>query len=176
MFGILLIISALLQCLRTPYHSIIIAAGHFKETKYAAYGEALINITLSIALVIKFGLTGVTIGTVSAVLFRFVFYVYYLSKHIFYRSVGLFIKRTVINVANFSAIVVSGRIIVTMFRITDYFQWLMAGICVGAVSCVITFLFNLFFYKSDFDFVTKCFRRQRAACIEESEECCKEST
>ena len=71
----------------------IIAAGHFKQTKIAAYGEAILNLTVSIILVFNFGLIGVAIGTVIATLFRFVYYAYYLSKNIFYRSISRFIKR-----------------------------------------------------------------------------------
>ena len=78
-FSLLLVISSLVFCLRFPYHSMIIAAGKFKETRWAAFGEAFINIILSIILVMKYGLTGVAVGTVTAILFRFLYYVYYLG-------------------------------------------------------------------------------------------------
>ena len=65
-FAFVLTIASVLYCLRMPYHSMIIAAGHFKQTRWAAYGEAAINIGLSIILVVNFGLIGVAIGTVVA--------------------------------------------------------------------------------------------------------------
>ena len=99
LFAFLLVIASLLYCLRIPYHSLTIAAGHFRQTQLAAYGEAAINITVSILLVIQFGLIGVAIGTVTAVLFRFCYYAWYLSKHILFQSILIFIKHLLANAA-----------------------------------------------------------------------------
>ncbi len=70
----------------------VIAAGHFKQTQIAAYGEAMINVIFSVLLVSKFGLVGVAVGTLLATLFRLFYYVIYLSSHICFRNVGLFIR------------------------------------------------------------------------------------
>lgn len=101
-FALILLVSAVLYCLRMPYHSIVIAAGHFKQTEMASYGEAVINMGVSVLLVSRLGLVGVAIGTTAAVLFRFLYYVWYLSGHIFDRPVRLFIKRFMIDAAVYS--------------------------------------------------------------------------
>ena len=147
LFGILLTIACLLHCLRTTYHNMIIAAGHFKQTNIASYGEAAINIVISILLVIKFGLVGVAIGTVTATLFRFSYYAIYLSKNILFRKIRLWIKRELINVSNLFLIYYVGNGIVDLFAINNYIIWVETAITIAIVSSVITILLNLCFYK-----------------------------
>lgn len=154
-FAILLIMSSLLYCLRMPYHSLTVAAGHFKETKAAAYGEALINIAVSIILVIKLGLVGVAIGTIIATAFRFVYYVYYLSKNIFGRSIGLFIKRFSVNAFSFAVIVLSGNSVIKNIEISDYMDWAICGFIMVAFASAVVFALNAVVYRSDLSGVIK---------------------
>lgn len=149
LFAIILIIAAMLYVFRSPYHQMIIAAGRFKETRMAAYGEAIINIVSSIILVIWFGIVGVAIGTVLATLFRFVFYAFYLSKHILHRPVSLWLKRFTINGLMFGCIYIIGQVIVSKQSIGNYLEWAIAGIIITALSGALTFLINLAMYKSD---------------------------
>lgn len=83
--------------MRLPYHNITIAAGLFKQTRLVAYGEVAINIIFSITLVIKSGLTGIALGTLFAVIFRFLFCVVYVSKNIIDRKVSVVIKSELVN-------------------------------------------------------------------------------
>lgn len=148
-FAILLTVSSLFFCLRYPYHSAIIAAGKFKETRAASYGEATINIILSIMLVNLFGLSGVAIGTIVAISFRFVFYVIFLSKDTLNRSVGLFIKRELINITNFIAVFIAGSVTISKISVTGYVNWGIAGVLVGIEAVIVTFALNVVFYKQD---------------------------
>lgn len=148
-FAMLLILSALVHCLRMPYHSVVIAAGHFKQTQIAAYGEAAINILLSIVLVIKFSLIGVAIGTLVATVFRFLFYVYYLSKNIFNRSMLLFAKRTVVNAGTFCISFYLGYRALSYFEILSYIDWAKVAILVSLIAACIVLLSNFIFYSSD---------------------------
>lgn len=65
------------------------AAGHFKQTRNGAIFEAFLNVIVSVTLVIKFGLIGVTIGTFCALLFRTLQYSIYASKNILQRNIDL---------------------------------------------------------------------------------------
>lgn len=145
-FGVLLILSAILYCLRIPYHNMVIAAGHFKQTELASYGEAAINVVLSIALVSRMGLVGVAIGTLCATAFRFLYYVLYLSKHIFSRNAGLFVKRFSVNVLAFMASWALGSFLVARARMDNYAQWTMWGAVTGLLSTVIVGVINMMFY------------------------------
>ena len=112
--------AALLTSLSTPYPSMAIAAGNFKQTCVGAYVEAVINISISLLLVSKYGLWGVAIGTVAATLFRFVYYVYYLSKNIINRSIWLWVKRETVNICEVVLIFEIGRFVVSKFAISSY--------------------------------------------------------
>ena len=148
-FAFALIIASLLYILRTPYGHMIIAAGRFKETRIAAYGEAIINIVVSIVLVIQYGLVGVAIGTVLATLFRFVYYAIYLSKHVLYRSIIKWIKRMIINSVVFGCAFIIGQNILSLFNINSYAEWIVAGITIVAITGVLTILLNTILYKND---------------------------
>ena len=146
-FAMILIVAAITYCVRAPYHSVVIAAGHFQQTKYAAYGEAVINMLLSIVLVYKLGLIGVAIGTVVATLFRLVFYVIYISNNVLKRSIWLFIRREVVNLIIITISSLLGLQLLHLIDINNYFNWAVGGIIVSFETICITLLVNWLFYK-----------------------------
>ncbi len=160
-FALLLTLSGLLYCLRMPYHSLVIAAGHFKSTNLAAYGEAIINIVLSIVLLWKFGLVGVAFATICATFFRFVYYVIYLSKNIFYRNVIVSIKRFLVNAMAFAVIFIAGRGIVSIMRIDSYLTWAFCGAVVAILSLIVILAVNFLFYRNESIGVVKQLYKKR---------------
>lgn len=146
-FAILMFLSAGLYCLRMPYHAVVIAAGHFKQTSWAAYGEAAVNIILSVTLVNRLGLCGVIIATVAATAFRFGYYVIYLSKNIINRSIWLFAKRMFANVLAFVAVFVVGSFAVAKIEMSNYLQWAIGGVIVTVIAFVIVIALNIIVYK-----------------------------
>jgi O-antigen/teichoic acid export membrane protein len=148
-FAILLVIAMLLYCLRMPYHSLVIAAGHFKQTGLAAYGEAVINVVVSCLLVHQYGLIGVAIGTIVATAFRFLYYVYYLSKRIFSRKIGLFVKRMITNAGIFIVVYALGSLVTDWITIDHYMTWAFCGVLVVAISAVVTAVGYLLAYRND---------------------------
>ena len=148
-FALLLIMASLLYCLRIPYHAVTIAAGHFRQTKSAAYGEAIINIGLSILMVMQYGLIGVAIGTLIATGFRFLYYVAYLSKNIMSRSVGLFAKRFGLNLSIFAISFLIGNRVVSGWSIDSYIKWALSGVATVMFVVAVTILGNYLFYKDD---------------------------
>ena len=102
LFAALLICGSMVNCLMLPYSVTISAAGHYKETKLGAIGEVSINLLLSLALVISFGLIGVAIGTLTAMIFRLLYNLRYLSvaivKRPIYKSVKCILPNIVLAV------------------------------------------------------------------------------
>ena len=147
--ALIMIMISLSYCLRTPYHSMIIAAGHFKQTSIAAYGEAIINIALSIGLVFKFDLNGVAIATLIATWFRFIFYLYYLSKNILYIKIMLFVKRLAVNILIIALSLVIGNFFVHTFDINNYFMWAICGLVTFVSISILTLGLNFLFYKNN---------------------------
>lgn len=148
-FAVIMSIASLCYCLRLPYHAMVIAAGHFKQTSYAAYGEAIINICLSVLLVHKFGLIGVSAATLAATLFRFVYYAVYLSKNIINRKVKVFLKRFLINAVTLLINCFMGNFVISCFNINDYFSWAICGVVSVTMISVFTYIVNLCFYRED---------------------------
>lgn len=67
---VLFTIAGLIQSLRLPGLTIICAAGHYRETRWRAVLEAVINLSVSIALIFPYGINGVLIGTCASYLYR----------------------------------------------------------------------------------------------------------
>ena len=149
LFAVLLVGGALVTCLRTPYHNLIIAAGHFKQTQWAAYGEAAVNIVLSILLVWQYGLIGVAIGTLVAVSFRFVYYIGYLSKDIFRREIRHAVKRILVNVATVACIGVAGYMYLRGQAVESYLKWAFVSAVITLGAGGISLLFNWVFYRNE---------------------------
>lgn len=148
-FSVLLVAASWLYCLRVPYHDMVIAAGHFKPTNAASYGEAIINIIISVLFVMRFGLVGVAAGTVAAVSYRAVFYVFYLSKHIINRSVWKFVKHMSVNLASVIAVFLIGQMVIKWIGCIDYFNWILCSVIVGIITVIVCISLNYLFFPQD---------------------------
>lgn len=148
-FAVMLISAAMLYTFRTPYNQMIVAAGRFKETRMAAYGEAFINIVSSIILVIWLGIAGVAIGTVLATLFRSVFYAVYLSKHVLHRKASLWIKRMIFNIVLFTSVYIIGNHFITGRVMDNYLDWAVAALIITFIAGLLSIGMNWLFYKDD---------------------------
>lgn len=145
-FAIVLVCAELFYCFRTPFSMVIFAAGHFKQTKIGAFVEAGINIVVSLALIVPFGLIGVAIGTLAAMLYRTLEYVLYLKKNILKLSFTDFLRKLLCS----ALALVSTYVLFYFFGInpSNYLQWAVeAFIAVGLLilitfACYILFDFN----------------------------------
>lgn len=161
-FAWILIGAYLITAMRRPYHNLVIAAGHFRQTQIAAYGEAIINVIISVVLVSKYGLIGVAVGTIVATLFRLLYYVDYLSTHIFYRNIRKFIKRIIVNIIVSSLICIPGTIFCKFWDFSGYITWGIAGAILTLGATIITFGIYALVYKSDVLFIiAKIFKKER---------------
>ena len=79
---ILFAILSILAYIRTPSNQIISFAKHYKETQWRCILETAINLSVSVALVIPFGIYGVLLGTIVALLYRTIDMIIYANKRI----------------------------------------------------------------------------------------------
>jgi len=141
-FGVLMTLSFYAMCLRVPYFRVIKAAGHFKETQIGAFISTGINVVVSLVLVFRFGLMGVAIGMLSAMLFHTCYFVFYLSKNILSRSSLIFVRYLICD-----ALIFALNFIVTgCFSLgsISYISWFWLAVKVGVVAVVIAVAVNLF--------------------------------
>lgn len=146
-FALLITTAAVVYCFRHPYIATITAAGHFTQTRWGAYGEAILNICTSVILVWKLGLEGVAIGTVIAIAARLIYSVFYLSKNILSRPIRSFILRESVNFINIACIVFGCNVFIRKFEMSNYFQWACCAGVVFLISTAVTLLINLIVYK-----------------------------
>ena len=148
--GVFLIIAEYMYCIRSPFNSLIIGAGHFKETKKSAYLEAGINILLSIIFVNVWGINGVAFATFIAMTYRTLFYVYYLKRNLIQRSVWIFIGKMLLTLAaGFLSIIVCDLIGI-LSETSGYFDWGLRTFGAFAIIGIINTIFWRLFYAKDF--------------------------
>ena len=144
-FAYALILAEAIYCIRIPYHSVVLAAGHFKETRNGAFAEAFINVIISIILVNKLGIVGVAIGTIVAMLFRTIQYAVYLSRNILERSIWVFVKKVIIYTLTTLLIIIVVKSMPDLI-LDSYISWIIYATIVTIIASIITFLVGLLFY------------------------------
>lgn len=152
-FGMLMCVNQFLFCIRLPYQMLTDAIGHFKQTRNGAIFEAVMNICLSIILVIKYGIIGVTIGTLCALLFRTFQYAIYSSRVVLKRNIGVMIKLLFVSICEGLCSVC----IMNFFKrikliptINSYFNWILFAICTALVTTIVIIMGSVIFYYNDF--------------------------
>ena len=141
LFGLLLCIAYTIYSLRTPYMSLIYAAGKFKDIQVSAILEAIINIAVSIAFVFLWGLVGVAIGTIVAMSYRLLFLVYYLSKNILNRSPWYFVRLIICDSVVFASIYLVSYFM--NISCSTYWGFILNGFLVFAIGLGICLAINL---------------------------------
>ena len=150
LFGVLLVAANSGHCLRLPYNIMILAAGYYKQTQHNYIIAAVMNIAISIACVMQFGLIGVALGTLAAMVYQTVWMAWYNSKNFIRWPMKNFFKQMAVNVVS----------AVLIFMVTGYFamtgvsylEWVVLAIKATVCGVFVVFLVNYIFYK---EFVLK---------------------
>lgn len=149
-FAYLIVMATAAYCLRLPYNMVVLAAGHYKQTQWSAIVEATLNIVVSILSVFQFGLIGVSVGTLIAMLYRTCYFANYLNKNIMYRNIWIFVKHLLVDVLIASLIALVYSCIGDCFVMgdTNYIEWLILAIKVCCVCVLISAVVNTIFYSN----------------------------
>lgn len=145
-FGVLLIISTMLDLLKIPHLNLAYTAGKFKKMMIPSFIEALINITVSLLFVFKYGLLGVTIGTIVAMLSRLCYQVYLTKKIIGRSQIRYYYKIFVLAFLSIIFIVTANLIL--PFKEYTVRNFIIYGFIYFVVfSCLYLFIYFIFFTK-----------------------------
>lgn len=132
LFGPIILIAEMVYCLRDPYVNVAYAAGHFKQTAKMAYAEAAINIFISIVLVRKYGLIGVSVGTIVSMAIRLLYHVIYLKNNILFRNIKIFTKKLIcFGIASVVSILFCSVINIST---ETYIMWLLKAVIVFGIT------------------------------------------
>ena len=129
LFAAIIVIANMVYVIREPYRLLILAAGKFKETNFGAIMEVILNIVISILLVWELGLVGVAIGTLIAIIFRTIYFMWFLKRDIVYRGYSSYL----INIAC-STIIAAGNLYIYCTHSVE--STTIVSFCIHGILCV----------------------------------------
>ncbi len=133
------------HCLRIAYNSMILAAGHYKQTQKCYIFAACINIVISVVTVINFGLVGVAIGTLVAMLYQTVWMAWYVSRNLLKRPLHIFVKHILVDAVCVFCIFCATSWI--EMGSASYLSWIIMALKVAGICAVVIVLINIIFYR-----------------------------
>lgn len=148
LFGILLVISECIWAVRLPYLTLSYAAGHFKETRNGAWLECILNLIVSIFLVKKMGIVGVTIGTIIAMTIRTTEFIYHANSKILNVNIFKSLKKIALLIFIIFLTFISAKKIFIIEN-SSYLNWIINAMIIFLYSSLLTFLFNFIFYRKN---------------------------
>lgn len=157
-FAIVLTAAHGMHCMRLPYHILIKAVGHYKQTQNNYILAMILNLTISIIVVKFMGVIGVAAGTLIAMVYQTVWMVWYDQKNILKNSKNTFIKLILADVA----ITVISSVISALFKLgnLNYFAWGILALKVVAVWTVVMILMNLVLYLNNVKWMSRYLKRK----------------
>lgn len=158
LFGVLISIANMAYCFRIPYNSIVLAAGHYKQTQNSAWIEMAINIVISVTCVFSFGLIGVAIGTLVAMLYRTFYLVWYISKNIINRNAMYFIKHFIVDCMCVVCIMLVNNLV--QLQSLDYMSWILLALQKGIMVLGICVIINVICFRKTAIDVLKLFKKR----------------
>ncbi len=157
-FGVLLVVSEALYLLKFPHLNLAYSANKFKEISLPAFIEAGLNIVVSLALVPFFGIIGVAIGTIVAMLYRLIFHVYYTSKIIPNRRQWVFYRKMIIFVISAAM----GIALCLLFPKPNgtILDWIWHAFGYSAILGLIIIIISLLFFRGEIKFLKDYLKRK----------------
>lgn len=146
----LMIINGFLYTIKTPQGMLIIAAGHYKETRWRSLFQALILIFGAIILVEPFGLSGIILGAILSNLYRVIDMFFYVPKKITGLSYLFTLKNYGLLFLTMATTIVFSEQFVS--NPTNWVSWItMSFLCVFISIidfCVVSYIFNRKIFNS----------------------------
>ncbi|MBR2336981.1 MAG: sugar isomerase [Clostridia bacterium] len=147
LFGVVLVLSGAVYCLRLPYSIIVLAAGHYKQTQASAIIEVIVTVVVALSLVFFADLFAVAFSLLAAMIYRTMYYVLYLKKHLLKRSLSLFIKQMLVD--GVTVVLIVFATVFIPLQSLSYFSWIVLAIEVLAIAVGICLVVNFLLYKEN---------------------------
>lgn len=141
-FALLLLLAEAINCFVLPYTTLPISANQLKQSRWGSYGEAIINVTLSLILIQWNPLAGVAVGTLTATVFKAVFYMHYSGKNILKCSTWRIAGRVFCAVAVLLVVSCVGMTALWNVPMANFFVWFLWAVVVSLLVGIATLLFG----------------------------------
>ncbi|MBE5766023.1 MAG: hypothetical protein E7335_02435 [Clostridiales bacterium] len=133
--GLLFSVNSLMHNVRMPQSMLIVAGGHYKETRIHSLGQTIISVTLSAALIYPFGIVGLLIALICANAYRAIMSMVFVPCQYRNLSMKLSFIRALRMVATI-AITVLPFFFIQLVP-AGYVQWALYAVGVGVYACIV---------------------------------------
>lgn len=147
LLGWLLIFAEMIFCIREPYVNMAYSAGMFKKVSKYAYIESALNIIISVILVLKFGIIGVAIGTLIAMIYRTAMHIWFLKKDLLKRNLWITIKKVLVFGAGYIVSIIISNILFELETISVV-SWIIFAIKNTMLVCLVYGILIFAFYRN----------------------------
>lgn len=146
-FAIIMSFAFFFYCVRLPYNSVILAGNHYKQTQHIYIIAAVVNLLISILTVRLFGLVGVAVGTLVAMIYQIIHMSFYLSKNIIFWPKANVFKQLFVDFLGF----ILGILLTSFFTLeaASYYYWSKLALINVVVWFFVVVLVNGIFYKQN---------------------------
>ncbi|MBQ9859403.1 MAG: hypothetical protein IJO76_01840 [Clostridia bacterium] len=144
---LLFVILGLLKHVRTPTRHTVKTAGHFRQTLPRSIAETAITVVASIIGVLFLGIHGVLLGTIIAVAWRTLDFIFYANKVILERS-----PKKDLWIFGANALLAIGIAVVLHclpLEIASYLDFVKAGLLISPVVILLFATFNWLLFRED---------------------------
>ncbi len=153
LFAVLLTAAYGIRCLRTPYNIWILAAGHYRQTQVCHITAAALNLIISVLAVWKFGLVGVAVGTLCAMLYQTGWMAWYNMRALLCQRVWTIVKPFAVDILTTAAIC----LLVGPVELTEvsWLGWLLAAVKTALAAVLACGISMAVFYRRDLACIMK---------------------
>ena len=145
LFAALITLAQMLRSIRLPYNVVILSAGHYKQTQRNYIVATILNIVISVALVFRYGLVGVAVGTLVAFLYQDVWMAYYVSNNIVCWPFANFIKQNAVDFIIAVVAIIFSRLV--KLGIENIWDWIIYSVVITIIWICVSLSINYFVYK-----------------------------
>ena len=145
LFAAILTLAYALYCMRLPYNIMILVCGHYKQTQSCYIIAAIINVVISVATVMAWGLIGVAIGTAVSMLYQIIWMCKYDSKNLFEWPIKNVIKQVFVDILTVVVAILVTRGI-TIGNLS-YSSWILMAVKVFVCWLITVLIVNSIFYN-----------------------------
>jgi len=139
---------------------VILAGGHYKQTQSCHIIGAVINLVISIVTVKLWGLVGIGVGTLMALVYQTFWMAVYNSRHLMKWPLRSFVKHLAVDLFTAGVIVLSTSWI--RWEINSFFEWFVMALLVALIaSMVVIIIACLFFRERVTGILHVVYRRQK---------------
>ena len=146
-FAALICLAYALYTLRIPFHSMIQASGHYKNTQNIYITGAALNMILSVLAVHSWGLVGVTVGTIAAMLYQVLHMGYYVLKCLDVHSVRRTFKQYAVDIVTIILVLCVSKLISSTEA--TWLGWIMLAMKHAAVIGMCVAATNFVFFRAE---------------------------